>query len=424
MTCSQKQNGCCGRLRLLGAAVCIYLVSGTVVVLGVLFANAKLVRQPHETQNGPGFINSFTSWDGMWYVRIVNEGYSLSRETYSAAAFFPAYPALGRCVALATGLRAEVALLCVSHTCLIAAIALLTSYLSSRPDQACFAPADGVSPACRLAPSAKLQWTLLAFAFFPPSLFFRMAYSESLFLLCLVGAMYAMERDWPVLAVAVIIGLATGTRLVGVALLGPLAMYAWRRYRDGRTHVVEFCAVPFVGCWGIVAFMAFLQHRFGDPLAFMAAQAAWNRRPNATLADYAAGLVSLEPLWSVFDPSSPAHWEHYASPPSLVFNVQVLNVVCFVLVAMLIVLGAWRGILNQSETVLAVLLLGIPYCTHSYQTLMWSEARFASVVFPGYLVLGDMASRAPAWLAAGLLGISAFSLGAYTALFASWQLVF
>jgi len=68
--------------------------------------------------------------------------------------------------------------------------------------------------------------------------------------------------------------------------------------------------------------------------------------------------------------------------------------------------------------------LGIPYVTHSYQTLMWSEARFASVVFPAYLVAGDLASRMPIWLATGLIGIGTFFLGAYAALFASWRLVF
>ena len=50
---------------------------------------------------------------------------------------------------------------------------------------------------------------------------------------------------------------------------------------------------------------------------------------------------------------------------------------------------------------------------------MASMARFTSVAFPIYLVIGNLLWRMPAPLAAGLLSISSLLLGIYTALFAA-----
>jgi hypothetical protein len=467
---NRRQNPSGLREHPLIIGVGVYLLSGVVVTAALIFGTTFMsrrihvaMRRPgHPTQGGIGLVDACNNWDGRWYTKIVDEGYSYSETDCSGAAFFPAYPMLGRCVKRATGLRAEAALLVISHACLLAAFVMLAVYVRAR--QAGRGPAGAVdrdvrrnagpnlevvvAAEPRATPSvpplrsggdleapglrsrrqprsgAVVEWTLLAFAFFPPTLFFRMTYTESLFVLCLVAAMYAMECGWSVLSVASIVGLATGTRLVGAALLAPLALYAWGHFRQGRVRIVALMAAPFVGCWGMLAFMVLLQNQFGDPLAFAKAQAGWNGRPSATFSDYAAGLFSLEPIWSVFDPASPAYWAEYAHPESMVFNIQVLNVVCFVIVAALVAVGFFRGILNCRETLLGGLLLGIPYVTHSYQTLMWSEARFAAVVFPAYLVMGRVATRIPAWLAAGALGAAAFFLGSYTALFAAWHHIF
>ncbi len=45
--------------------------------------------------------------------------------------------------------------------------------------------------------------------------------------------------------------------------------------------------------------------------------------------------------------------------------------------------------------------------------------RFAAVVFPQYLVLGQIMSRMPAPIAAMILAISGFFLGCYAAFFAA-----
>ena len=70
-------------------------------------------------------------------------------------AFFPAFPLVAKALAL-TGLPTTTALLIVAHLFLIASFLLLWRYTKS-------------------------EWTLLAFAFWPPTFFFRMAYTESMF---------------------------------------------------------------------------------------------------------------------------------------------------------------------------------------------------------------------------------------------------
>jgi hypothetical protein len=55
---------------------------------------------------------------------------------------------------------------------------------------------------------------------------------------------------------------------------------------------------------------------------------------------------------------------------------------------------------------------------------MSSQVRFAAVVFPAYLVLGHLLARLPGSVAVAILGIAAFYLGSFSALFATGHLVF
>src|SRR5579872_3723031 len=114
------------------AAVGIYILSLAVVMAGIAFGNACVPRRSHPTQLGPGFINSFSNWDGRWYAQITEDGYSYSTTEYSGAAFFPAYPCLAKVVSRIIGLRTDAALLCVSHICLISAMLVLALSVQGR----------------------------------------------------------------------------------------------------------------------------------------------------------------------------------------------------------------------------------------------------------------------------------------------------
>jgi len=45
-----------------------------------------------------------------------------------------------------------------------------------------------------------------------------------------VIAMYGIERRWPTIGVALVVGLATASRPLAVAFLAPLALATWRRH--------------------------------------------------------------------------------------------------------------------------------------------------------------------------------------------------
>ncbi len=188
--------------------------------------------------------------------------------------------------------------------------------------------------------------------------------------------------------------------------------------KPSKNELTPFFSAPLaalVGCWGLLAYAAFLYAQFDDPLAFAKTQEHWGS-PAPSLIDKAISLLSYEPIWRIFLRGPDGVW----SP----FTWELVNPAYFVASVALVVLGAWRGWLNAYETSLAATLLFIPYLTRAYEMNMASSARFAAVIFPIYLVLGEILARLPPVVSSALLGISAFLLGAFSALFAGGYPVF
>ncbi len=150
-------------------------------------------------------------------------------------------------------------------------------------------------------------------------------------------------------------------------------------------------------------------------MAFAKTQEHWGS-PAPSLIDKAISLLSYEPIWRIFLRGPDGVWS--------VFSWELVNPTYFVASVALVVLGAWHGWLNAYETSLAATLLLIPYLTRAYEMNMASSARFAAVIFPIYLVLGEILARLPPVVSSALLGISAFLLGAFSALFAGGYPVF
>jgi hypothetical protein len=188
--------------------------------------------------------------------------------------------------------------------------------------------------------------------------------------------------------------------------------------------VLKWALFVPLACWGILGYMLFQWLAFGAPLAFAKTQAHWRIRPGVSLGEQAISLMTLEPIWSVYDPSSPCYWRLHESDGNAVFSMQFANPIYFVATAALIVFGGIRGWLNRNELALAAGLLLIPYVTRSHEMCMGSMGRFAAVAFPAYLVLGHILARMPGPAAALVLAISGFWMGIYAALFAAWYRVF
>lgn len=417
----------------LNAATCWYL-TGLVAALGFSLG-FYLIKPAH-----PGiaanrdFLDAFTWMDGKWYKQIATEGYHYDPDARSNIAFFPVYPLLARAVMAATGLPAEAALLVVSNASFLVALALLFLYVRDRPSV--YGERLGAPP----AGDGLADWTVLAAALCPTGCFFRLAYSESTFLLLAVLAMYAMLRRWPPWMVALIVGLATAARPVGIALLAPFAIHLSRRFAGRGAASARFVFYLPLACWGLLAFLAYQGWEFGDVFAVFKAHDHWRIRAAVPWPQKVVALVTLEPVWSVYDPRSPAFWGDFDTHQVPWFSLQFANPLFFLCAAGLLAVGAWprdrscgasaegenrrRSYLSLEEISLSFAMLLIPYLTRAYEMGMGSMGRFVAVVFPTQLVIAELLFRLPAAARTTILVLSGFLLATYSGMYAAGYCVF
>lgn len=227
----------------------------------------------------PSMSDLGSTWiqqDANFYLGIAAKGYAFHPD---ATAFYPLYPLLVRAANVIIPGGVLVAAMAVAALSSFGALLLIHRFVSVEFDE-------------RTA-----DRTTFFLAAFPTAFFLYAPYNESLFILLLVGALYAARRGnwWLASTVA---ALATTTRLFGVLLLAPLCFeylrqqgWSWRRI---RWDAMSFALVPS----GLVAYAAFCYVEFGNALAFVDAQAAWQRRygwPGESLID-AFGLVNRGPF--------------------------------------------------------------------------------------------------------------------------------
>ncbi|MFO1044609.1 MAG: mannosyltransferase family protein [Planctomycetaceae bacterium] len=381
--------------------ILIFIATSAVVWIGVGFGN--------DSMHGPGFFQSMSNWDGNHFARIIDWGYSYDRGKPSNVAFFPGYPLIVQGVRKLTRLTTRTAMPVVSLVCLFASLIVARTYLRHGRE-----PSDSYD-----------LWPIMALCFWPMGLFLRMGYSESLFLLLMLLVMLGLLKGWPTWQVAIIIGAATGVRSVGVALLLPLVWHLWCESKSPLTVVRKGLFLGPLACWGLIAYVLFLDYKFNDPTVFVKTQQFWANRPQPSgLLRHLVNLITFEPIWSVFTPGSAAYWKRQANDAGLMFNLRFFNPIYFVMCAALIGFGAWKKWLTTSEWLLSAGLLGIPYITQAYRMVMLGHGRFTCVVFPMFIVLGRLLSPAPPYVQAIVAALMAVQLLYWSALFASWHPVY
>lgn len=379
-----------------------YVGSTLVVFGGVAFGRAFVTPGPSFAGTAESFYQSFVHWDATYYRAIAVSCYHYDPRRQSSIHFFPLYPLLSRCVMAATGLSAEVALLLVAHVSFFAALYLLAAYTDLR-----YGTGTGVRPR-----------VLLALCFIPAGVFFRMAYSESLFLALAICTLLLIEKRAHPAAVALVVGLATAARPVGLALLPPLVVYLVRRARSRGAFFGAAALYLPLAISGLLAFMVFCGIRYGDPIAFAHNMKLWSLRPPApSFEEKCVYLTVLLPVWNIFVPSSSAYWGHHTTPSQAAFSLYVANPIYFVAAWMILAWGWRKRWLTIYETLTTLGLLLIPYWSAAYETHLSGMARYVAVAFPLYLVLGRLLGNVPT-VATALLGLGGFLLAVYAALFA------
>ena len=345
------------------------------------YANGRAPLQYFKNE----LLNLPVRWDAGWYLQIVTEGYrfaSSDSQVQQNIVFFPAYPLLVRMVGRLLGGHTThyvLAGMAVSLTAFFAALVYL--YVLAR----------------KLVDEDKARYALWLIASYPFALFYGAMYSESLFLLGVVGAFYHLsERQfWQAAAWGLLAGL---TKPNGALLSIPLALLAVSPAMSMARWRLRALATAAAPVAGMLLYAAFIWHLTGDPLAWARGQSAWERtsQPVTTVVANQVSFIRHAGL----------------SEYLAVGGYDVLNMFA-VLFALTAVWPVGRRIgLPYAALILVVTLPPIAYGG-------WlSAGRHSSVLFPIFLWLADVVPHGhrPAWIFA----FSAFQ-ALNAALFYTWR---
>ncbi|MGH9871900.1 MAG: mannosyltransferase family protein [Pyrinomonadaceae bacterium] len=283
--------------------------------------------------------------DVNWYKSIATGGYE--REAFENTrhhnwAFFPLFPLLWRAASWLTGELLLTGMLLSNLFFLFALILLHKTAL-----------AFGLE-------TAAADRTIFYLAIFPVSYFFALPLTESLFLLLTTGSLLSAKRERWWLA-GLLGALASATRSTGVLLLPALAVLYWQTYRHfwpPRKSILALALIPA----GLVSFMIYLHTITGNALAFKDALSTWGRTTGFFLTPL---LAYLRRPWVIVEP-----W----NPNFLNFGAATITIICGVV------------LLRRRAYALACYSLLAAFVALS-SVLLQSQARYAMVVFPTFMVL-------------------------------------
>ncbi len=207
-------------------------------------------------------LDVLTSWDGVWYMRIVRIGYPhfvaphADYDRYDArAAFFPAYPILVRFFDFL--LPGGVAVAAVFVNFLLGALFIYIAGLLAR----------------ELFGWRVAERSMVLLCLFPGSFVLSFAYAEPLLLVAAAGCFwFLLKRQW--LLAGLLAALGTATRPNGVALVAACAIVAFFAIRDRREW--KALIAPILAPVGVLAFQLWLGAHTGEPgVWFRVQREAW-----------------------------------------------------------------------------------------------------------------------------------------------------
>jgi hypothetical protein len=333
---------------------------------------------------GDDLVAPGARWDAVWFLRIAEDGYDADR-----AAFFPLYPLLVRVGGVLTG-SPVVAGILISLACLFGALVLLHRLVAL----------DHGRDAARLC--------VLLVAVFPGAVWFSSVYSESLFLLLSIGAVYAARTGrWELAGAAG--ALASATRSAGVVLVVPLAVIWWRSSGRRAADAAWIALVPA----GVAAFCLVLAATGQDALAPFDAQEAWLR-------SFAGPLGALPDAVS-------AAWGGARDllggtpPPAGAFDLRWLNLALgLTLVAVLVATAGALRRLPLAYGLYAACALALPLSYPVEGHPLMSLPRFAAVLWPLHLWLALVLLERSPRARGVVVGVSLAGLAAVSAEVATW----
>jgi hypothetical protein len=250
------------------------VLAGAAVVAAELRVDANLADEqllpladPHGTTNAGSAIRPIldvlTSWDGLWYMDIVRNGYPRSvppNVTYfvdeARAAFFPLFPLLGRGFDRIFPGGDSFAVLTMNAILGFVAVLLFAMIAE------------------HLYGHQVARTTATLAALFPGSFVLSFAYSEALMLVLAAACLLLLlHEEWT--AAGLFAALATATRPNGVALIVACAVAAFLAIRERRDW--SSLAAVLLAPVGFITFQIWIGQRTGEAgVWFRVQREAWD----------------------------------------------------------------------------------------------------------------------------------------------------
>ena len=204
-------------------------------------------------------LDGWARWDAAHYIAVARYGYGdpVSPSPDGGIGFFPLYPLLMRAVALVTGQTDSNAGLAV--------IGIALSVIMFLASVAVLARLAG-----EILPHDDARYAVMLFAVAPFAFFYTAAYTESLFVLEVLGAIWFARREqwW---RAALVAAAASSTRLVGLSVIAGVLYAAWR----AGVRLPRLVALAVTGSAGFLTFMVYLWIKFDNATAYFDTQSRW-----------------------------------------------------------------------------------------------------------------------------------------------------
>lgn len=361
-----------------------------------------------EVYSLPKWVYSFAGFDGVHYLVIAEKGYESAG---MIQAFFPVWPLLLQ------GGHTLSTFIQIPQINTVS-LGLLLNFLLM--PLLLFIWHTFVTTVYPNLVSAKMKWLPTALILsFPTSLFFFALYSETLFLILVLGSFLAAHsKNWKV-AIALTI-LASATRIVGVLLVPALLLEFWWQQQSSQTQKYSWQAIKkslswpslltffsrqykmmlsiLLGSLGLLSYMLYLYVTFGDPLLFKTVQSNWGHERSDTLVLYPQVIFRYVKMLAL----------------SFSFTVGWFTIIQEFLVGLMLpwLPLLWFKHIRPSHLLFGVLVLLVPIATGTFSSL----PRYALAAFPVFLlallILKDRPKSTLSWLS-----LSTFLLICNTILF-------
>jgi hypothetical protein len=343
---------------------------------------------PPVSFRGEWFWDGWVRFDAGWYSIIADHGYSYTPGAQSPVAFFPGYPLLVRAL---SGVFDNTQLAGIALTVVCGAAALVAFHTWCR---------DRLDPPA--AATAVVCLALYPYAYY----LYGAMYGDALFLLCVLAAFLAFERDHLILA-GLAGAAATATRLVGVAVVVGLVVgvlerrqvVTWGPDRRPRLHLGRLHrgdAWVLLSIAGLVGWSLYLWSRFDDPLLFSTVQESWGQQSGL---DTWIKRDFFAALWH-----RPDHFYTQGLAVQALFGLAVVAAIPAVVRRFGWRYGAYVG----------VLVLVPAVGSQDFQGL----GRYLLGAFPAFALAGALLAERPA-VRRWVLPLSALVLVIYTGMFAN-----